>query len=106
MDLRRAEGPEDARDHQVPPVPPAALAQGPENHPRAHRGAIQRSDAPVRAGPIASSLEDGEADEGHGGGDGEWPDVVEQRAGQPEQPDEHFHQAGHHDGPLDLWGDT
>lgn len=66
--------------------------------------AVQRGDAPVGAGSLAGCLEDGEPDEGDGGGDGQRPDVAEQRPGEPQQPDGHLHQAGHHDGPLDLQG--
>lgn len=64
----------------------------------------QHRDAPVFAGPLASRLEARQADQGHGGSDGQRSDVLEQDAGQAQRPDAHLHQGRHDDGPLDLTG--
>lgn len=54
---------------------------------------------------LPGRLEARQADEGHGGGDGQGPDVLEQESGEPQAPDAHLDQGRHDDGPLDLRGE-
>ena len=58
----------------------------------------------MRAGSVPSCLEDRQADEGHGGGDGQGPDVVQEETRETHQPDDHLHCTGCYDGTLDLQG--
>lgn len=52
--------------------------------------------------PLSRRLETRQADERHGGGDGQGSDVLQQEAGQTQRSDAHLDQGRHDDGPLDL----
>lgn len=63
---------------------------------------LQHSDAPVFSSPLPSRLETRQADEGHGGRDGQRSDVLQQDPGQTQRSDTHLDQGRDDDGPLDL----
>lgn len=63
---------------------------------------LQHSNAPVFSSPLPCGLETWQADKGHGGGDGQWSDVLQHHAGQTQRSDTHLNQRRHDDSPLDL----
>ena len=63
---------------------------------------LQHSDAPVFPCPLSGRLKARQADEGHGGGDGQGADVLQQHPGQAQRADAHLDQGGDDDGALDL----
>lgn len=63
---------------------------------------LQHSNAPVFSSPLPCGLETREADKGHGGGDGQRSDVLQQDPGQTQRADTHLDQGRHDDSPLDL----
>lgn len=54
------------------------------------------------ARPLPCCLEAGEADQGHGGCDGEGPDVLQQQTRETQRSHTHLDQRGHDYGPLNL----
>lgn len=63
---------------------------------------LQQREAPVAACTVSSGLEHRQADQRHGGGDGQRPDGIKQESRNSHQPNYHFHHTRHNNGPLDL----